>query len=63
MDLEFFIAKRLYAERKGDKRISRPAVSIAQWGMAVGTVVMIVSISIIVGFKKEVREKIFCIHA
>jgi lipoprotein-releasing system permease protein len=59
MDLEFFIAKRLYAERKGDKRISRPAVSIAQWGMAVGTVVMIVSISIIVGFKKEVREKIF----
>lgn len=59
MNTEFFIARRLYKERKGGKRISRPAVAIAQWGMAVGTIVMIVSIAIIVGFKNEIRDKIY----
>ena len=59
MNLEFFIAKRLYSARKGDKRISRPAVAIAQWGMAIGTVIMIASISIIVGFKNEIRSKVY----
>ncbi len=59
MSLEFFIAKRLYSARKGEKRISRPAVAIAQWGMAVGTIIMIASICIIVGFKNEIREKVY----
>lgn len=59
MSLEFFIAKRLYSTRKGEKRISRPAVAIAQWGMAVGTIIMIASICIIVGFKNEIREKVY----
>ena len=59
MNLEFFIAKRLYSTRNGDRRVSRPAVAIAQWGMAVGMIIMIASISIIVGFKKEIREKVY----
>ena len=58
MNLELFIAKRLYGTRKGLKRISRPAVAVAQWGVAVGTVVMFVSICIIVGFKHNIREKV-----
>lgn len=57
MNLELFIARRLYGTRKGVRRISRPAVTIAQWGVAVGTLVMFVSICIIVGFKQQVREK------
>ena len=57
MNLELFIAKRLYGTRKGVRRISRPAVTIAQWGVAVGALVMFVSICIIVGFKHQVREK------
>ena len=58
MNLELFIARRLYGTRKGAKRISRPAVTIAQWGVAIGTLVMMVSICIIVGFKQQIREKV-----
>ena len=59
MNLEFFIAQRLYGTRKGAHRISRPAVAIAQWGVSVGAVIMIASICIMVGFKQQIREKIF----
>ncbi len=59
MSLELFIARRLYGTRKGARRISRPAVAIAQWGVSVGAVIMIASICIIVGFKQQVREKVF----
>lgn len=59
MNLELFIARRLYGTRKGAHRISRPAVAIAQWGVTVGAVIMIASICIIVGFKQQVREKVF----
>lgn len=58
MNLELFLARRLYSTRKGGRRISRPAVAIAQWGVAVGTLVMFVSICIIVGFKQQIRDKI-----
>ena len=58
MSLELFLAQRLYSTRKGGRRISRPAVAIAQWGVAVGTLVMFVSICIIVGFKQQIRDKV-----
>lgn len=58
MNLELFIAKRLYALRKGGKKISRPAITIAQWGVSIGIIVMMLSLAIVVGFKNEVRNKI-----
>lgn len=58
MNLELFIAKRLFGTRKKGERISKPAVTIAQWGVAVGIMVMIVSLCIVVGFKHEIRDKI-----
>lgn len=58
MNLELFLARRLYSTRKGKQRISRPAVTIAQWGVAIGTLVMFISICIIVGFKNQVRDKV-----
>lgn len=58
MNIELFIARRLYGTRKGGRRISRPAIAIAQWGVAIGTLVMFVSICIIVGFKQQIRDKI-----
>ena len=58
MKLELFLARRLYGTRKGGRRISRPAVAIAQWGVSVGTLVMFVSICIIVGFKRQIRDKV-----
>lgn len=44
--------------RKGQRRISRPATTIAQWGVSVGIIVMLVAVAIVVGFKNEVRNKV-----
>lgn len=57
MNLELFLAHRIYNTRNGERHISRPAVAIAQWGVTIGTIVMFLSICIIVGFKNQVRDK------
>jgi len=54
---EVSIARRLFGHQDDQRRISRPAVTIAQWGVAVGLMVMILSICIIVGFKGQIRDK------
>ncbi len=56
MNTELFIARRLYGS--DEKRISKPAVTIAQWGVAIGIIVMIASLCIVIGFKHEIRNKI-----
>lgn len=58
MNIEFYLARRLYGTQKGKRHMSRPAVGIAKWGVAIGTIIMFVSICIIVGFKHQVRDKI-----
>jgi lipoprotein-releasing system permease protein len=56
--LSLFIAKRIYGDRVGKKRVSRPAVFIAVTGIALGLAIMIAAVSVAVGFKAEVRNKI-----
>jgi lipoprotein-releasing system permease protein len=58
MSLSYFIARRLYGENNGGKRVSRPAVVIALIGIAVGLAVMLLTVAIVVGFKSEVRGKV-----
>jgi lipoprotein-releasing system permease protein len=58
MNSEFFIAKRIYFNKEGEKQISPPAIRIALISIALGLVVMILSVAIVVGFKKEVRNKV-----
>lgn len=58
MNFPFFIAKRIHFIDDGKRRVSRPAVRIAMLGIAVGLMVMLITISIVMGFKKEVRDKI-----
>lgn len=59
MNLELFIAKRIYFNRqKGEKRVSSPAIKIAIAGVAIGLAAMVLAVSIVVGFKKEVRNKV-----
>lgn len=53
-----FIAKRIYRSEEGGKQVSRPAIIIAMVGVALGLAVMILSIAVVVGFKKEVRGKV-----
>lgn len=59
MNLELFIAKRIhFAKKDGSKQVSTPAIKIAIAGVAIGLAAMILSISIVIGFKKEVRNKV-----
>lgn len=59
MNTEFFIAKRLMTGKGGGNKISRPIISVAVVGIALGLSVMIISVSIVQGFKNEIRNKVF----
>ncbi|MEA4905933.1 MAG: ABC transporter permease [Petrimonas sp.] len=59
MNTELFIAKRIYkGDKKNEKRVSSPAIKIAIGGIALGLAIMIAAVCIIIGFKKEIREKV-----
>ncbi|MDE6171650.1 MAG: ABC transporter permease, partial [Bacteroides sp.] len=58
MNLSRFIARRIYSAGEPEKQVSRPAVLIARIGIAIGLAVMIVTVSVVVGFKREVRGKV-----
>ena len=56
MNTEFFIAKRITKESKS--RFSRPMINIAISAIAISITVMILSISIVNGFKKNIIDKV-----
>lgn len=58
MNLELFIARKIHFSKEGDKQVTPPAVRIAMIGIALGLAVMILSVAIVIGFKKEVRNKV-----
>jgi ABC-type transport system, involved in lipoprotein release, permease component len=56
VNFEFFIAKRLTKRTQG--RLSRPIVIIATLSIMLGSAVMILSVFVLQGFKKEIKEKV-----
>lgn len=59
MNLPLFISRRIYSAQGNDRRkVSRPAIRIATAGVAIGLAVMIVSVSVVFGFKHTIRDKI-----
>ena len=58
MNLELYIAKKITYKNKSDRQISRPIISIATLGIALGLAVMILAIAIVTGFKAGITEKI-----
>jgi lipoprotein-releasing system permease protein len=58
MNLPYFIAKRLIKGKDDQKSFSKPINVIAIVGIALGLAVMIISVAVLTGFKKEIREKI-----
>jgi len=58
LNLELFIAKKITYQNKSDKQISRPIISIATLGIALGLSVMILAIAIVTGFKAGITEKL-----
>ncbi len=59
MNAELFIAKRIYKSNNDNgRRVSSPTIKIATIGIALGLAVMIISVCIIIGFKKNIRDKV-----
>lgn len=55
MNLAFFISKKIVSAKKG---FSRPVVNIAILGISLGLAVMIITLAVVTGFQKEIREKV-----
>ncbi|MCJ7446918.1 MAG: ABC transporter permease [Bacteroidales bacterium] len=58
MNLPYFIAQRLIKGRREGTSFSRPINVIAVVGIALGLAVMILAVSILTGFKEQIREKV-----
>ncbi|MDG2433421.1 FtsX-like permease family protein [Flavobacterium sp.] len=58
MNLEYFIAKRLITAKDYKSSISAPIIKIAISAIAIGMIMMIVSVATGVGLQEKIREKI-----
>jgi lipoprotein-releasing system permease protein len=58
MSTGVFIARRLIRERRHGAAFSRPINVIAIIGIALGLAVMIMAVSILTGFKQQIRDKV-----
>ena len=57
MNLPLFIARRIYGTGGSRRAVSKPAIRIATIGVAIGLAVMIVTVSVVFGFKNTIRDK------
>ena len=58
MNFPLFIAKRIFSDKGDHRKVSRPAIRIATVGVAIGLAVMIVTVSVVLGFKHTIRDKV-----
>ena len=58
MNLPLFIARRIYSDQGDRRKVSRPAIRIATIGVAIGLAVMIITVSVVLGFKHTIRDKV-----
>ena len=58
MNFPLFIARRIYGKGAGSQKVAKPAIRIATAGVAIGLAVMIVTVSVILGFKHTIRDKV-----
>lgn len=58
MNLPLFIARRIYSDQGDRHKVSRPAMRIATIGVAIGLAVMIITVSVVLGFKHTIRDKV-----
>ena len=58
MNLEYFIAKRLITSKDYKSSISAPIIKIAISAIAIGMVMMIVSVATGIGLQQKIREKV-----
>ena len=56
--LPLFIARRINTSDNKRQEVSRPAIRIATIGVAIGLAVMIITVSVVFGFKHTIRDKV-----
>lgn len=62
MNLEYFIARRIIASKDYKSSISAPIIKIAIAAIALGMVIMLLSIAASIGLQKKIREKVSAFH-
>lgn len=65
MKATYFIARKLLKKETDGKSVSRPIVRIAVITIALALIVNLITISVVIGFQQEVRDKVvgFGAHA
>lgn len=58
MNLAYFIAKNMIRGDRNSKRFTKPIIQIAIAAIALGMIIMMLSLSIVQGFQKEIRNKV-----
>ncbi len=58
MNLPLYLSRKIYGTGDSRQKVSRPAIRIATLGVAVGMAVMIMSVSVVLGFKHTIRDKV-----
>ena len=58
MNLPLFLARRIYSDQGDRRKVSRPVIRIATVGVAVGLAVMIITVSVVLGFKHTIQGKV-----
>jgi len=58
VNLPLFLSRKIYGTTEDKKKVSRPAIRIATVGVAIGLAVMIISVSVVLGFKHTIRDKV-----
>ena len=58
MNVEYFIAKRLFTAKEKNNRYTKPILGIAILAIALSVAIMLISIMVVTGFKKDISDKV-----
>lgn len=58
MNVEYFIANRLFTAKEKNNRYTKPILGIAILAIALSVAIMLISIMVVTGFKKDISDKV-----
>jgi lipoprotein-releasing system permease protein len=58
MNTELFIARKLFFDKTNKQLLSQKIIRISLYGIAISFAIMLISVSVVTGFKNEIRKKI-----
>ena len=58
MNVNLYIARRIFSSKENRENLSHRIVNIALFGIVLGLVVLILSVAIVTGYKSEVGRKV-----